>query len=450
MSTTAPTKYTELDFNQLVQKLEDEVRKKDSWKGLIESATAKTFLEILAYASLNMVYNTQRSFEETLVDSAQFWSSLTRLGNLIGYKVKRPVGAKANIRIYPGIEDQTILAGTTLNINGYSFYFPSNVFVSSAGSPVDTVVVEGTLSTYNFTPSNSDALQRYSFGDEFVTDENIQVLVNGTAWEQAPYVLLESDGMLYELSTLPTKQLEVMFGTTTTGVPLQGQSISVKAYTVSGPDANYYGQDIEYDDTVDGLEVEVFGPITGGGLIETVENLRQNIPLNYRIKSGIVAKKDYEIFIENLPGVTKAKALDVTDVKQVPFRVVRVYIVPDGGYESNDGFLTSIENKLDMILPAGVKLELWNPLVREVVVGVNLTIQRGFNNSNVIAEVTQAIQDLYNVNNISFGQWITTTEIRNTATAVRGVSSAIILKPTSNITTMKDFEICKLIQLEVV
>jgi len=84
----SPT-YMDYSFTALVDKLKQKLKEKDSWKDVTESSIGTTLIELIAYAIQELVFFQQRAFEESFVDTAQFWESLVRLGLLIGYKVRR-------------------------------------------------------------------------------------------------------------------------------------------------------------------------------------------------------------------------------------------------------------------------------------------------------------------------------------------------------------------------
>lgn len=441
--------YTNLEFFDLVSDLKTKLEEKETWKNLTNATTVQALIESVVSASSQMIYMNQRYFEENLVDSAQFWESLMRLGNLPGYKPKRPQGASATILITPGGSETTISKDTVYQINGFDFYFESDVTVPASGDDVEVVLKQGTLVQQSVTVNEAKDFQRYVFGSENTTEENIIVQVDGVTWNKVDFVLLGKGDSMYQINTLPDRTIELMFGIEDTGRPLVGQQIDINAYNVVGTDANYFGANPTHAGTISSLEVTVNTPIVGGADFEDVESLRTNVPLSWRMKSGIVAKNSYKGFLENYPGIKKVKVLDVRDAKQVPFRVVRVYVLPDGGYESSDAFFDEVQSYLDKILPAGVKLELYNPLIRDVIVSISLQVLRGFVKSTVIDNVHTEIENRYKVDNLDFGEWVTTSELRQLATSVDGVASATVARPKDNISTMKDWEFLKLIQLEV-
>jgi len=288
----------------------------------------------------------------------------------------------------------------------------------------------------------------YAFGNEKTTDIGLRVYVGGVEWTQVDYISL-SDGVgYYELVTLPDKRMQVKFGTTDVGgAPLPGTSIEIHCYNTEGKNSNYYGTP-DWDEEVMGLQAELLTPLTGGDDIESVEDLRRSIELAYRAKNGVVSVQDFQEFVESIPGVQKVYATDVKTALAVPFRVVRLYVLPEGGYELDDTLKSEIESQLNRISPVGIKVEVYSPLVRSVNVGVSINITSGFSTSSVRTAVEDAIRDLYDPSNLEFGQWVTIQEIRNACMAVSGVSSASVYYPTDNI-TLRDYEFLRLNKVEV-
>ena len=441
--------YMDYSFDGIVQKLKEKLKEKGTWKDITESSVGTTLIELIAYGVQEFAFFVQRAFEEIFTDSAQFYESLVRLGNLIGYKVRRPQGALATLKIYPGTSDVTISKGTTIQINGYDFYFPSDVVVSASDDYTTATVRQGTATTYSFTVSTSEAFMKFKFGNEDITDTDLWVDVDGTEWERTDYVLLADEGTLYEIATLPDKSMELRFGVQSTGLPLSGQTVTVHCYEVVGKDANYFGSSPDFSGEVSGLTAEVIPPITGGGDIEDTDSLRENIPLAFRLVSGFVAKRDYEIFVSNIPGVLKAKAMDVKDDKLVPFRTVRIYVLPEGGYEMSDSFKDQLQTRVEQLIPTGVNVEIKDPLIRDVRVGMGIRVKRGYITEQVTAAVYNAITNLYDPKNIDFGEWITLSKLAQTALMQAGVLETNVYYPKDDILTMKPYEICKLIQLDI-
>jgi len=447
---TRPLAYTNLDFDSLVADLKQRLEDKPAWKGLTDSSTTLMLIEAIAYATINAQYYLQRVFEEIFVDTAQFWESLVRLGNLVGYKVKRARGAVATVRLYKGDTEVTIPADTVMTINGYTFYFPNDVVVPAGDSNdyVEATVRQGVKQVYNFDVTNSYPFLKFNFGSEKISDQDIKVYVGDNLWTQVPYVLLSKDKQVYEIATLPDKTLELRFGTLDTGLPLVGQTISIHCYEVEGEDANYFGDSPSCSNSVLGVPIEVIPPISGGGSMEDLESLRVNVPLAYRLVSGFVAAKDYEKFVSNTPGVFKAKAMDVKDQKLVPFRVVRIYVLPEGGYELSSAFKDELTNYLNDMIPAGLEVEIKSPLIRDVKIGVGAVIKRGYDANSVKSNMISAVQSLYDPNNLEFGQWIPRADIKYALEQVAGVKSINIYYPIEDV-TLQPYEFMRLVQLDI-
>jgi len=95
--------YTDLTYQDIVDKIVDRFVDDPKWKNFSESDLAPMILEMFAGMTDIINYNIERTAEEGYFDTLKRYRSATKLSGNLGYDIQRPIPAKATIKfkIYP-------------------------------------------------------------------------------------------------------------------------------------------------------------------------------------------------------------------------------------------------------------------------------------------------------------------------------------------------------------
>jgi len=178
-----------------------------------------------------------------------------------------------------------------------------------------------------------------------VADNSIAVTVSGsqifTTVDTFAFSVVEDRHFVAGLNS--SKLMSIRFGDDITGeIPQSAANIELEYYTSLGKGGNTPENTIvEIVDTITlpgSLTIECYNEdaTNGGSDVESLEDLRRNIPLSIRTKMRAVTEQDYRDIAILAPGVAKADvAFDVTTG-------VTVYIVPVGGGIASTVLLASV------------------------------------------------------------------------------------------------------------
>jgi phage-related baseplate assembly protein len=186
--------------------------------------------------------------------------------------------------------------------------------------------------------------------EENVADKSIAVTVAGTQifTHVDTFAFSKPEDRHFVGGLNKDQAMIIRFGDDITGeIPQSAANIELEYYTSIGKSGNVPANSIvEIVDTITlpgSLTIECYNedPTNGGSDIESLEDLRKNIPLSLRTKMRAVTEQDYRDIAILAPGVAKADvSFDITTG-------VTVYIVPVGGGIASSVLLTAVEDFFD-------------------------------------------------------------------------------------------------------
>lgn len=129
-------KYSSLTYQNIIDQVNARLAADSRFDNFRESAIAQTMVEIFAgCVDINNFYIERRA-EESYFDTARLKSSIIMLARQLGYVVKRPVPAEANIKfeIAPGLAAELINPGDLIQIPFQRvFTYKGNKFIAKNG-----------------------------------------------------------------------------------------------------------------------------------------------------------------------------------------------------------------------------------------------------------------------------------------------------------------------------
>lgn len=443
--------YANIDFNSLVEQLTSKLKQKDSWKDITESSTSATLIELFSYTNNLLMFYLQRTFEEHFVDTAQYWESLVRLAKLVNYKVRRPKGACGLVRITPRMSlknNVEVTKGTRIySNNNMVFYVAESVIFQKEDSYLDIKVRQGVKRTKIFSGTGK-SFQKFIFGTEKTTDIDLVVEVNNNLLIQVDSIIASSINNCYELVTEIDGGLSLNFGTPFVGgVPALNSSIKVTYYDVEGLLSNIYSDD-NWSTELNDFIVTQISPLVGGDDMETVEELRRNIPAIFSTGARCISKDDFKSIVEAHPGVDKVYVRDVKDNLDIPFKSISIYIKPVDGYILSEVLKEDITKIIKKRYIIGTDFSINSPLLREVQVLLRIKIKEGFSKNELVQKCNEQINKLYA--NLDFGEWVHLSLINSTIKVLNGVHSVSIILPTDDVFMNPwEFAVLKSVKIEV-
>lgn len=244
-----------------------------------------------------------------------------------------------------------IPAGTRLATpGGIEFRTLSEVSIDTGETETTADVKQWTI-VPQFVWGQSDGSQNLEIElEENVVDNSIFILVAGSQifTSQDTFAFSKPEDRHFVAGLNYDKKMIIRFGDGITGeIPQSAADIEISYYTSLGRAGNVPGGSIvDITDTPtlpQGYELEVTNEnaTNGGSDIESLTELKKNIPLSIRTKMRAVTEQDYRDIATLAPGVAKADVeFDVTTG-------VYVYVVPTGGGIASSALLSAVETYFD-------------------------------------------------------------------------------------------------------
>jgi len=412
---------TKLEFEQVVDQLIIKLKEKENWKDVPITSTARTLIELYAYVMQLVMYYLKRTVEENFVDTAQFWSSLCRIANMLNLYVKRRRGAYGKIRVRAKSGSVSLSKYFQITIGGVPCYLLEDVVVGNEWKEV--LIRQGERKSISFRVSNND-WDEFVIADENASDEDVVVKVGITEFEVVTDLFEGISDDRVRIYTKPDRSLAIqMFRSF--GKPSVGNQVNVEYAVVdwewfpSVSDSVYVSSEVEVE--------LLIGTWVRGSDYESVKELRGRLVDMYRVGKRLVTKQDFEKVFLSLGEVEKVKVLDVKDEFKAPFRGVKVYVKLKDRWDLPQTFLDKVnEQVVGRIGLQGVKVDVLPVSKVDVDVYVRVNRKVGRSSVEVQGEVESYLRELYG--KLGIGEWLSINQLRQEIMSL-GYSWVVVILP---------------------
>jgi hypothetical protein len=292
-----------------------------------EGSGMNILLDVLAYNTHYLAYNTNMVANEMFLDSASLRSSVVSHAKTLGYTPNSASSALAKINVFlnSSINSATMESGTTFksSIDGsdYIFSTTSSVSANNRGDGIieflDVPIYEGTLITTRYTVDPTNADQRFVIPTNRADITTLKVEIQNSSVDATSltYKLVKDisqvDGTTpsYFLQEVENGQFQVYFGDGIIGKkPINGNIILLTYIVTNKEEGN--GADIFANETpiggVTSITVSLVSPSSGGAEPESIDSIKLNAPLDYASQGRAVTVEDYKVYIRKLFPTTKS------------------------------------------------------------------------------------------------------------------------------------------------
>lgn len=434
------------------------------WTARDNSDFGVLMVDLWSYMGDVLHYYVDRAAREAFITTATQRESLLALASLFDYSPQLQTAATASVVI----DGSNIPAGETVVLpEGTVFvapataetpvvYFASTASASASASTNPPInVVEGQI-VENETVGQSNGLANQRFflyypnviGNSVLIDVLEGPVVNGQpSTVSYSYVsnLTNSaaTARVFTININADNETEIVFGNGVNGkIPNPGQTIKASYRYGVGARGNIPANKITQFQNLPNPYLSVLSSTsaTGGLNSESLESLRVNIPNAFATQNRAVSLSDYKAMVLSVGGVSKGTASYNSGTS-----TVTIYAAP---FVSD--YLTYTGNSI------AVSSELQNAVVayyepRKMVgasvvaassinlTAVNITatvnVLDGFVASNVLSDVIEALDNLFDFDNVFFNQTLSKGAIYRTIMNVVGVDYATLSLPSTETVT---------------
>jgi len=432
-----------------------------NWTNRDPSDPGMTLVELFAYMGDILNYYIDVAANEGFITTATQRQSVLNIASLLGYIPTESTASSVTLTFQNSTASPITVPALTqvatalvANSTSTQVIFETNTAVtvpaksgSTNGSATVAATQGTTVSNEIIGTSNGSPYQQYQLANHSVISGSIKVTVSGVQYQQVPY-LIDSSGYspVYTATTNANGVTYIEFGDGISGrIPPNGLQIYATYRIGGGVIGNVASGTIKYivkwpsGTTPAGLSVlnqDVSlagdGAATGGADPESTDSIRINAPLSIRAINRAVSLTDYAYLAVQVTGVSKAVAAASV------YSSVTLYIAPTGdpGVGSDNATPTTVFNNIVPSIqsylvdkaPANTTITFQPPKYVGAYIIVALTVLPTYSQSSVIANVTSAINNLFNIDNVVFGDTIYQSDVHNAIGSVDGIASQQIIK----------------------
>ena len=412
------------------------------WTDRDPSDFATMLIELWAYSGDILHYYIDRAAGEAYLSTATQRESVVGLANLYDYTPRYRSPATGTVYIANTssasvtIPAYTAFSGTHADTL-YNFYSTFDVSVLSNTTSAVTINEGSVISGEVLTTSSNGAIgQRYTLLDSTVVPSSVQVFVyedgvTPTEYFQVAHVNTTAINVA-GFSVYPSTAggIEVVFGNRLGGrIPPVGSKITATYTTCSGASGNVPANKVtSFKSTPPtGLTIGGSTSTSFGADSESVDSIKRSLKAVARTQERAVTLNDYADFANLVTGVYKSVI-----AYNASTATASAYVMPYiDSYTSYTGFSASV--------PTNVQTEVVSTLQAVSTLGVavvaaptitihrfNITAGTVFINSkyvanSVISDITNALNGLFELNNLDFGKEIRIADVYKTIMNVDGV-----------------------------
>ncbi|HJQ24885.1 MAG TPA: putative baseplate assembly protein [Blastocatellia bacterium] len=451
-----PIDYTNLGYDAMREAMLDLARRSlPEWTDLSESDLGVLLLELFAYACDVTLYYQTRIAANLMPETADEPQALVQLLRLIGYELRPPAPASANlclafdaaeplpINLPAGAQFfATIPSGQQLTFETERAFQITNTQLTPPDAknfryvlfPVP--VVEGhTEANTPLGKSDGSPNQMFTLPSKPVIERSIQVIVTepgniDTYWQE---VTTLADSSPADRHFVVQRDAEgaaaILFGDGVNGmIPPPGtpaSAVSVRAtYRVGGGQQGNLPARTSFRAGLANIREAINAQAAAGGTDgEDIERARLFAPRLYRTQERAVSAQDYVDLALTVPGVGKARAVAVS------WSQVVLYIAPSGRVAEPSELL-----KRDLLAffesrrMVTTQLTVVGPQPADIYLGAVIRAQPYYRQSAVRAAVEQAVADYLAFDAVSFGQPIYLSKVYDVIQSLPEVASLTVFK----------------------
>lgn len=431
-------------------------RKLPEWTDRSPNDPGIVILELLAYQLEKESYYNDRVANETFLSTATQRKSVIEHCKKIGYELAWHTASKywQVVEIVPQPEAVVIpkgqLFGTKASVGEDSILFealedliiPANQTGAEQdldGNYLFVVEVEqGQTITdeYLGTIQNEDPSPQFIFTYSPILKDSIVIYVEDhtgkRTWQKvSDFISSDQTSEHYTVEMDEYDKVTISFGTGSSGkLPPIGANIYA-TYKVGGGVIGNVGPTtiIETYDSIDGF-VQTFNPY-GPHFIasdkESLEDAKRKGPASLKRLERYVTIDDYEKgVLLDVGGVAKAKAVNVEGD-------VYLYILPKYAEVMSTQIRDEITEIIEEKKVIFTRVALLDPVYIDFDLRVNLLIYDNYDSDQIKFTAENVLRDMYDVENVNFGDGVKIAHIYHKLIAIEGVRNAILTLPTEDI-----------------
>lgn len=446
--------YASRDFDTIKQDLlARATRVMPEWTDRDPSDFGMLLVDLWASAADVLHYYIDRAAGEAMLPTAQQRESVLALANLLDYVPRGRTSAIGTVTLTNTALTATTIAPLTEFIarhdnNTFQLYTEAGGVIPGSG-PGNITIHEGALTVNEVltVAANGQMGQRYTLSAVNVVDKSVRVNVledglNPVTYQHVSRITSSATGdRVFATNVTADGDTEVIFGTSLNGfVPPSGARITTTYASSSGSTGNLPANSVTSfkSNTPDGLSVTSSSSLSGGIDEESIASLKKSIPSVISAQNRGVTRNDFVSLALQVDGVAKAAVSYEPSLAGASAGNASVTIYPQpqrGDYLTtidvaqtvSAEMQTAIETTIQPRALLGVEV-FCAPTVDWQGIDINTTV---YVNEKSVAnwvrrDVERAIDELFEFDNVFFGQRLTLGQLYRIILNTSGVDYCTI------------------------
>ena len=478
--------YTNQDFYSMKSRLISFIKEKfgNEFNDFVESSLAIMLIENFAFLADTLSFKMDQIANEVFIDTVTELDNAFRLAKLVGLKPQPPVGSKAlfSARLN-AVQDFDVTLPTPFNINvvynqqpiTFELYpadplnrpiFDESITIRAGQLINSNIVGIAGITRTNVFVSSGEINQTLILNAISVIADSIRVIVDGQEWEQVDFFTSGLANKEYLVEYNPDYSANIIFGNGKGGlVPSTGTNIEV-IYRVGGtPNGDIITNFANAQSLVaiEGLVATVPVTLTNytkgefGYSGDTVEDIRNKIPLYLRTQNRTVSGEDYKTFTNQFAtaynGIT-GKSVAVLRSYGCAANIIDLFILVRNGLnglaKANSQFKEELTNALDDVKMLTDTICLKDGEIVDVNIMIDVTLDKFYKKfeDDIRASMENKIDLFFNLNNWDYGQSLQEADIIQSLADIKQIRNINIAfntieVPSAKIIATKYYEIIR-------
>lgn len=321
MSANSSLSVANIDFSDIKSNLKTYLRSQDVLKDFdFEGSNLNVLLDILSYNTYMQNYYLNMVAAEGFIDSAQLRDSVVSHAKTLNYLPGSFTSSKAVIDfdVFPSGTPANVTLpkysrfSTQVESNTYTFTTNERITISADTSgnysASNVELFEGDIVYEYFTVTSSNTNQRFVLSNKEIdiSSLTVNILTSSTDTSNAEYtqslstIGLDGESNVFFIVPAENEKYEIQFGDNVVGRKLTDNNVIEAVYRKSsGLDPNGANSFTltENDSTLANHTISLVSAAKGGGVGESINDIRVNAPRSISIQDRTVTVSDYKTLL---------------------------------------------------------------------------------------------------------------------------------------------------------
>lgn len=434
------------------------------WTDTSQSDFGIGLIELLANGLDILSYYQDKNFNEAILPTAKTRKSVVNLCKMLGYELAHQTPAIHKILFTKDasyLDDEIVIPkGTKISTDpkiGAEVVFElleGDVIIPSGVSEATSYATHGTYILDNIIGASNGAefqIFKLTYPDALKDTLQVVTVENGrdVVWTRVEdFLSSDQDERHYTISTNEYNEMFINFGNGLSGmIPLVGSIIKAN-YRIGGGEIGNVGLftiNTFSDSDFAGVTFKNTELYLRGEDVEDIEHAKKVAPSHFRNSGRAVTKMDFEDIVMSISGVSKAKCIETFNENGD----LNIYVAPTDFGTVSEGLKAKIMETLNKVKLVHDKPIILDTVYTEFSVNLNVITYSNYANTDITAQVEEAIRNYFDLGRLNFGEDVYISAIVGEVIKIAGVRNVIVNTPVSDI-SIGDNSIAKLTGVSVV